>query len=163
VQEHQCKNGNVLDGEVWLDVLGYEGRYQVSSLGRVKSLARMRKGKNGSEVPMPEKIMRLRQKPFNGRTRPYLEVNFRNGGLRTEKSKSFLVHRLVASAFIKRLEPTDQVDHINGIHFDNRVINLRVMHYVEHARIHPMIVKGQLSKIGNAVQKLRRIEANGEA
>jgi hypothetical protein len=51
-----------------------------------------------------------------------------------------LVHRLVADAFIKQLEPTDQVDHINGMHADNRVENLRVMHYIEHAKIHPVVV-----------------------
>jgi hypothetical protein len=125
---------------MWADIVGYEGRYQVSTLGRVKSLARMRKGKKGCEVPVPERIMVLSTKKDTGRTKPYIEVKFRNGGLRTEPCKSFLVHRLVAGAFIKRLEPGEQVDHINGVHGDNRVENLRVMHYTEHSRIHPMFV-----------------------
>lgn len=124
---------------MWADVRGYEGRYQVSSLGRVKSLARMRRGKNGGQVPVPERIMKLTPKKDTGRTKPYLEVKFRNGGLRTEPCKSFLVHRLVADAFIKRLEPGEQVDHINRVHADNRVENLRVMHYVEHGKAHPII------------------------
>lgn len=132
--KHQCVDGNV---EMWADVSGYEGRYQVSTLGRVKSLARMRRGKSGSEVPVPEIIMALTPKKDTGRTKPYVEVRFRNGGLRTERCKSFLVHRLVANAFIKPLEQGEQVDHINGIHGDNRVENLRVMHYTEHARLHP--------------------------
>lgn len=139
VQEHQCVGGSVQGTEMWANIVGYEGRYQVSTLGRVKSLARMRKGKKGCEVPMPERIMALTPKKDTGRTKPYLEVKFRNGGLRTEPCKSFLVHRLVADAFIKQLEPGEQVDHINGIHADNRVENLRVMHYTEHARIHPML------------------------
>jgi hypothetical protein len=54
----------------------------------------------------------------------------------------------VAAAFIKRLEKDEQVDHINGCHSDNRVENLRVMHRVEHARIHPRIVDGSLGEIG---------------
>ena len=136
VQKHQCVDGNV---EVWVDVQGYEGRYQVSTLGRVKSLARMRRGKAGADVPMPERIMRLTPKKDNGRTKPYVEVKFRNGGLRTERCKSFLVHRLVADAFIKRLEPGEQVDHINGCHSDNCVENLRVLKTVEHARLHPLL------------------------
>lgn len=135
--EHQCEIGSV---ELWADIRGYEGRYQISSLGRVKSLARMRNGKSNSKVPVPEIIMTLSIKKDNGRTKPYAEVRFRNGGLRSEKCKSFLVHRLVASAFIKPLEKGEQVDHINGKHADNRVENLRVMYYTEHARLHPILL-----------------------
>lgn len=135
---------------MWADIRGYEGRYQVSTLGRVKSLARTRRGKSGCQVPMPELMMALTPKKENGRTKPYVEVRLRNGGLRTEPCKTFLVHRLVADAFIKRLEPGEQVDHINGIHSDNRIENLRVMHYVEHGRAHPLIVSGELNKFGTA-------------
>jgi hypothetical protein len=105
----------------------------------VKSLARVRRGKSGCEVPVPEIIMALTPKKDTGRTKPYIEVRLRNGGLRTKPCKSFLVHRLVADAFIKPLEKGEQVDHINGVHGDNRVENLRVMHFTEHARLHPCI------------------------
>ena len=148
--EHQCVDGNVQDTEVWADVAGYEGRYQVSSLGRVKSLARMRRGKKGSDVPVPERIMRLSIKKESDRTKPYVEVRFRDGSPRDARCKAFLVHRLVAHAFIKPLEKGEQVDHINGIHSDNRVENLRVMHYVEHGKIHPRIVDGTLQMLGTA-------------
>ena len=140
MQKHPCDVGSAEDIEMWVDVQGYEGRYQVSNLGRVKSLARTRRGKNGGVVPMPERIMRLTTKKDNGRTKPYVEVRFRNGGIRTERCKAFLVHRLVAAAFIKPLEPGEQVDHINGLHNDNRAVNLRVMKSVEHARLHPCAV-----------------------
>ena len=153
VLKPQCKNGNV---EMWADICNYEGRYQVSSTGRVKSLARMRRGKAGANVPMPERIMALTIKKDTGRTKPYAEVKFRNGGLRTERCKSFLVHRLVVAAFITPLGKGDQVDHINGFHADNRVENLRVMHYAEHARIHPLIISGEFGKLGAAaIAKLR--------
>jgi len=125
---------------MWADVRGYEGRYQVSTLGRVKSLARMRKGKNNCEVPVSERMMALRVKPDNGRQRPYVEVYLRNGGPRDLRGKQKLVHRLVADAFIKPLEHGEQVDHINGVHGDNRVENLRVMKTIEHARLHPIVV-----------------------
>jgi hypothetical protein len=137
VQEHQCGIGIV---EVWADISGYEGRYQVSSLGRVKSLARVRKGKNNSSVPVIEKIMKTRTKVANGRQRPYVDVCLRDGGQRDISGKQKLVHRLVANAFIKQLEDGDQVDHLNGIHSDNRVENLRVMKMIEHARIHPTVL-----------------------
>lgn len=149
MQEPQCDAGSA---EMWADIQGYEGRYQVSTLGRVKSLARFRRGKANAPVPVAERIMRLTPKKDTGRTKPYVEVRLRDGGLRTEPSKAFLVHRLVAHAFIKPLEPDEQVDHRNGVHSDNRVGNLRVLHKVEHARMHPCIVyratvqggKGQL-------------------
>lgn len=138
MQEPLCVDGIVR--EEWRDVRNYEGRYQVSSLGRIKSLARTRRGKNNGVVPVPERIMRLTPKKDTGRTKPYVEVRFRNGGLRTERCKSFLVHRLVADAFIKPLEPGEQVDHKNGLHSDNRVENLRVLTWLEHARIHPKVI-----------------------
>ena len=125
---------------MWADIPGYEGRYQVSTLGRVRSLARFRRGKSGCNVPVPERIMRLTAKKDTGRTKPYVEVRLRNGGPRTERCKCFLVHRLVAHVFIKPLEKGEQVDHINGAHSDNHVANLRVMHYTEHVKLHPTIV-----------------------
>ena len=137
MQKHHLNDGNV---EMWADICGYEGRYQVSTLGRVKSLARTRRNKGNSTVLMPERIMRLCAKKDTGRTKPYVEVRFRNGGPRTERCKAFLVHRLVAAAFIKPLEPGEQVDHINGVHADNKVENLRVLTMVEHIKLHPTIV-----------------------
>ena len=137
MQEHQCNVGNV---EMWADIRNYEGRYQVSTLGRVKSLARTRKGKNNCTVPVLERIMTLRIKPDNKRQRPYVDVYLRDGSSRNVRGKQKLVHRLVADAFIKPLEHDEQVDHINGIHNDNRVENLRVMKTIEHARLHPIVV-----------------------
>jgi hypothetical protein len=109
---------------MWADVRGYEGRYQVSTLGQVKSLARMRKGKSNCEVPVPERMMALRVKSDNGRQRPYVEVCLRDGGPRDSRGKQKLVHRLVADAFIKPLEHGEQ----------------RVMKTIEHARLHPTVV-----------------------
>jgi hypothetical protein len=140
VLKHQCEIGNVQDSEIWLDIRGYEGKYQVSNLGRVKSLARERRTKGNGITKMPERIMKLDTKKDNGRQRPYIQVMLRNGDVRTINGKQKLVHRLVADAFIKNLEKGDQVDHINGKHGDNRVENLRVMYYTEHIKLHPCYV-----------------------
>ena len=43
--------------EVWKDVVGYEGLYQISNLGRVKSVERFRKGKKGSKTYCKERIL----------------------------------------------------------------------------------------------------------
>ena len=146
MQKHQCKDGSV---EMWADICGYEGRYQVSTLGNVKSLPRVRKGKSNCTVPVLERMMTLRAKIDNGRQRPYIEVYLRNGGSRELPGKQKLVHRLVADAFIKPLEHGEQVDHINGIHGDNRVENLRVMKTIEHARLHPNVVNSLAHNANN--------------
>jgi len=138
VHEQVCKGGSAV--EIWRDIKGYEGFYQVSTLGNVMSVARVRKTKGGGVTQMKERLMTLTAKKNGYRTKPYIEVKLRRNQSRDIKSKSFLVHRLVAEAFIKPLEKGDQVDHINGIHADNRVENLRVMTYIEHAKIHPTIV-----------------------
>jgi hypothetical protein len=88
--------------EIWKDVPEYEGHYQVSNLGRVKSLKR---GKN--------KILKTRD---NGRG--YMQVSLRKEGER----KRFLVHRLVMFTFLG--ESDMDVNHINGIKTDNHLENL---------------------------------------
>lgn len=100
--------------EVWKPVNGYEGLYEISSLGRVKSLPRT--VDNGFNVRhTKEKI--LRKSYFaNGYEKALLTMN--------GKSKCFRVHRLVAIAFIDNPNGFKEVNHINEDKTDNRVENL---------------------------------------
>ena len=127
--------------ERWVPVHGYEGCYEISDYGRVKSVQRFRRGKAGSMVPVPEKIMLLsvKKRSSNGRTLPYVEVKFRDGSPRNVCCKSFLVHRLVAQAFIGELFEGSQVDHMDGDHQNNHWQNLRILSAAEHGRMHPCI------------------------
>lgn len=127
--------------ERWVPVHGYEGRYEVSDHGRVRSVARYRRGKSGAMVPIAERIMRLYTKKRNnsGRTLPYQEVRLRDGSPREVLSKSFLVHRLVAQAFVGELFEGCHVDHIDGEHSNNRHTNLRILSAREHGLLHPCI------------------------
>jgi hypothetical protein len=93
--------------EVFKDIEGYEGLYQVSNLGRVKSLEY--KGKKR------EKILKL-SKNKSG----YLIVNL----FKLQKSKSINVHRIVAENFIPNKYNKIQVNHIDGVKFNNCVDNL---------------------------------------
>lgn len=128
--------------ERWVPVHGYEGRYEVSDHGRVKSVQRFRRGKSGCMVPVPEMIMRAtpKKRSTTGRTLPYMEIRLRDGSVRTKPCKSFLVHRLVAQAFVGELYEGAQVDHIDGDHQNNHYTNLRILSAREHGLVHPCIV-----------------------
>lgn len=100
-----------MKNEEWRDVVGYEGRYQVSSMGRVKSLER----KDCLGRIQKERIL----KPgVNGGG--YLKVGLRAGG----KTRMFLVHRLVCQAFHENPDNKPQVNHLNEDKTDNRACNL---------------------------------------
>ena len=102
--------------EVWNDIKGYEGLYQVSDMGRVKSLERTITKKNGRNQSIQERIL----KPSPDKD-GYLYVLLYNG---SGKVKRFSVHRLVCEAFHKNPENKPEVNHINENKLDNRACNL---------------------------------------
>lgn len=101
--------------EVWRDIEGYEGLYQVSSEGRVKSLERTFIDKIGRERYVKERIL----KPGVDRG-GYLRVGLCAGG----KRKTLKVHRLVCEVFHENPENKPEVNHINEDKTDNRTVNL---------------------------------------
>ena len=92
-----------MPGEVWKDIPGWEGSYQSSTTGRIKSF-------------LTNRILRQTVMPNN-----YLMVQLRRDG----KSIHKYVHRLVLLTFSSSDNIRNQVDHINCIRFDNRIENLR--------------------------------------
>lgn len=105
-----------MEKEIWKDISGYEGLYQVSNLGRVKSLERIVGCHKVHTKTLKEKIC----KPTIQNNGYYSLPMYKNGSM---KRKS--VHRLVAEAFIENPLNKPKVDHINGIKTDNKVENLR--------------------------------------
>lgn len=95
--------------EEWKDIKGYENYYQISNLGRIKSLIWF----NGHEYIHREKIL----KPQNNK---YLTVRL----AKNKKIKQYTIHRLVAIHFIENKENKPYVNHIDGNKYNNRANNL---------------------------------------
>jgi hypothetical protein len=104
--------------EEWRQVVGFEGFYEVSNLGRVRSLARTVqhrtwKGNPGTQF-IPGGLVRPRLR------KGYLAVGLHVGG----KSQTINVHAVVAAAFIGKRPPGKQVDHKDGVKTNNAAHNL---------------------------------------
>ena len=121
--------------EEWRDIPGYEGIYQVSNLGNVRSLDRTLECKNGRIIKLKGKL--LKQGNKNG----YKFVNLRFG-------HSVSVHVLVAQAFIGNRPEGMDICHKNGNKADNRVSNLeygtRSKNNLDGYRIRGYVTKKQV-------------------
>ena len=111
-----------MEQEIWKPVKGFEGYYEISNLGRVKSIDRFVKRGN-SLFHCKEYILKQFINHYG-----YLEVSLRVGGRKTNK----LIHRLIAESFIENPENKPCVDHINTIRTDNRIENLKWVTYCEN-------------------------------
>lgn len=99
-----------MENEIWKDVPSYEGLYQVSNYGRVKSLSRKAYNHFTKERIMTQVTTK----------KGYKQVRLHNG----KKSQGFRVHRLVANTFISNSDNKPQVNHIDGNKQNNCVDNL---------------------------------------
>lgn len=104
-----------MNEEIWRDIKGYEGLYQISSIGRVKRLEKIRRNGRG--------YRKYKEQITDG----YIDdVGYRYVILTKErKEKRFRLHRLVAEAFIPNPDNKPEIDHINTNRTDNRIENLR--------------------------------------
>lgn len=109
--------------EQWKDIPGYEGLYQASKDGQVKSLGRLSCRKDGRLNRYEEKTLKQSRHP-----KGYMRVCLTKNG----KIKGLFVHRLVAMAFIPNPKHLPQVNHINEDKTDNRACNLEWVSCVDN-------------------------------
>ncbi len=137
--------------EIWKDIEGYEGLYQVSSLGRVKSLKRQVVNTVGFRI-VPESYLR-------GRLRyGYRIVSLCKFG----EVNRCMVHRLVAQAFIPNPENKPSVNHIDGVPNNNVLSNLEWATYTEqqnhrHHVLHRKVGRAYLGKFGKEHNKSKTV------
>jgi hypothetical protein len=112
--------------EIWKDIPNYEGLYQVSNLGNVRSLDRISKHKNGRINKLKGKnLYKLKD------STPYFCVGLNNNGVK----KRFGIHRLVACAFLEyniNKRKGIVVDHIDNNPINNNLNNLQVITHREN-------------------------------
>lgn len=104
--------------EIWKDIKGYEGLYQISNYGRVKSLPRMMKNRKCEEIIKAPSVL----------PKGYLKVSLCKNG----KIKYFFIHRLVAEAFIPNPNNFPCVNHKDCNPRNNEVSNLEWISYKEN-------------------------------
>lgn len=128
--------------EIWKDIKGYEGLYQVSNLGRLRTLQRYNISKKKHEKIC--KILKLGE-----HRQGYQTTMLSKDG----KQKAYLVHRLVAETFIRNEKSNPEVNHIDADKTNNCVSNLEWVTAKENS-IHATRLGIKNTK--KAVEKIKR-------
>lgn len=115
MQPHRTLNAHSAQ-EVWKSVVGFEGKYEVSDLGRVRRIGNGRGSKSG-RVLCPAK-----------QNSGYLFVSLYSNNV----SRQFLVHRLVAEVFIGPIPSKFEVNHLDGNKMNNCSSNLEIVTRAEN-------------------------------
>ncbi len=113
--------------EIYKDIIGYEGLYQISNYGNVKSLSKtLRIGKNFRIT----KELIVKPVPNN---KGYMRVKLRGLNI-ISKRKDFYVHRLVGIYFIENPENKPAINHKDGIKSNNHIDNLEWVTPLENSQ-----------------------------
>ncbi len=134
-----------IEGEVWVPLIGMEGSYMVSDMGRVKSIERKIKKKDGRHYTAQERVL---QYWVNKKGYHVVCVSL-NGN-----NRAMLVHRLVAMTFHENPKKLPEVNHKDGVKSNNNYLNLEWCTSLDnnkHARLMGLIkyISGNNKKVKN--------------
>lgn len=130
--------------EIWKPIPEFNNEYEVSTLGRIRSIHKLIIKSNGHNYTRVSKILK-----------PSLnDSGYYAGGISLmNRMHGYVVHRIVAEVFIPNIENKATVNHINGIKIDNRIENLEWMTNSENCQ----------HSFDTGLQKPKRGELNGMA
>ena len=148
--------------EIWKDIKDYEGIYQVSNQGRVRSLDRTVKYVTGAKRKLHGKIIKVQD---DGRGYSQVRLYDKN-----RKGKTIKVHKLVATNFINNPKKYKEVNHKNGVKDDNSVGNLEwttrkrnIAHAISNKLINNSGQDNSLAKLTNDdARVIRELYSTGE-
>ena len=132
--------------EEWRDIKGYEGRYQVSNLGRVKSLDRETVKSDGVIQHTKGKVL----KPFLSATGYF--------GVRIEGGKHVTIHRAVAEAFLPKVDGKNVVNHKNGVRTENTLGNLEWTTFSSNTKHAVYVTKNIRKQLFHPLRKVECID-----
>lgn len=115
--------------ELWKDIPEYEGFYQASNLGRIRSLDR--ETTQWNRFKNVKAIYKGKILSFELTTRGYLKCSLSKNG----KQKTVLVHRIIAKTFLKDFDEKLTVDHIDCNKINNHIDNLRMVTLKENIQL----------------------------
>ena len=127
--------------EIYKDIKGYKGLYQISSLGKVKSISRIIDNGFNKRLIL-DRILKI-----SSDSKGYMYATLYN-----KSRKHIKVHRLVAIAFIPNPENKPQINHKNGIKNDNNVFNLEWCTNSEN-QIHAYKIGLNKGRLGHKMKK----------
>lgn len=135
--------------ENWKDIKGFEGLYQVSDLGNVRSLDREISYIQKNQYGEKQAVKRLKGRLLSPRATKggYLRVQLCN--------QDYYIHRLVCNNFIRPLKPKEEINHIDGNKKNNRLDNLEIVSRIENQN---HAIDNNLSSFGD---KAIKVEVDG--
>jgi hypothetical protein len=148
------QHSNPTQNEIWKDIPGFVGLYEVSNLGTVRSKNRTVRHNCGGDKTVRSQIISQLITP-NG----YCQVSLWREG----KRKVFSVHRLVLLAFVGKCPTGYEVRHLNSIKTDNRLVNLAYGTHSENVIDTINLGRNSRQKLNpELVLKIRKRANNGE-
>jgi len=145
-----CFNRSLEDikGEEWMDVVGYDGIYQISNFGRVKSLGRYVNSSKGNKRWVKEKILKIHI-PKDG-SELNIKLSFEN------ISKTHLVNTLVADAFLQERKEKEVICQLDKNVLNCNLSNLKIMNVSKSVYLNYKNGKAKDWGIGNMIKNERK-------